>query len=56
MIRLVLGFLFLYASLDKILLPSKFAEVIYNYRILPVELLNICAIIVPWLEASSLLR
>ncbi|MFH2049916.1 MAG: MauE/DoxX family redox-associated membrane protein [bacterium] len=50
-VRQVLGFLFLYASLDKIIYPGKFAEVIYNYRILPVELLNICAIIVPWIEA-----
>jgi len=49
-IRLILGFLFLYASLDKIICPQKFAEVIYNYRLLPVELLNICAIIVPWIE------
>ncbi|MGC9364817.1 MAG: MauE/DoxX family redox-associated membrane protein [Fidelibacterota bacterium] len=50
-IRLILGFLFLYASLDKITNPQKFAEIIYNYRILPVELLNICALLVPWLEA-----
>lgn len=50
-VRLILGFLFLYASLDKIIYPPKFAEVIYNYRLLPVELLNICAIIVPWIEA-----
>lgn len=50
-IRLILGFLFLYASLDKIICPAKFAEVIYNYRLLPVELLNICAVIVPWIEA-----
>ena len=45
--RLFLGFLFLYSALDKILYPAKFAEVIYNYRLLPVELLNICAMIVP---------
>jgi len=50
-IRLILGFLFLYASLDKIIYPSKFAEIIYNYRVLPVELVNICAILVPWIEA-----
>jgi len=49
-IRIILGFLFLYASLDKIIYPSKFAEVIYNYRVLPVELVNICAILVPWIE------
>lgn len=50
-IRTVLGFIFLYASLDKIIYPQKFAEVIYNYRLMPIELLNICAIIVPWVEA-----
>ena len=49
-IRIILGFLFLYASLDKIIYPSKFAEIIYNYRVLPVELVNICAILVPWIE------
>ena len=49
-IRVVLGFLFIYAALDKIYYPPKFAEVIYNYRVLPVELLNICAIVVPWIE------
>ena len=51
-IRLLLGFLFLYSALDKILDPAKFAEVIYNYRLLPVELLNICAMIVPWVEIT----
>ncbi len=49
-IRMILGFLFIYAALDKVYFPPKFAEVIYNYRLLPVELLNICAIIVPWIE------
>jgi len=52
LIRLLLGFLFLYSALDKILDPAKFAEVIYNYRLLPVELLNICAMIVPWIEIT----
>jgi uncharacterized membrane protein YphA (DoxX/SURF4 family) len=51
-IRFLLGFLFLYSALDKILYPAKFAEVIYNYRLLPVELLNICAIVVPWIEIT----
>jgi len=50
-VRIILGFLFIYTSLDKILDPPKFAAVIYNYRILPVELINICAIVVPWIEA-----
>lgn len=50
-VRVILGFLFLYAALDKITNPQKFAEIIYNYRLLPVELLNLCAVVVPWLEA-----
>jgi len=49
-IRVILGFLFLFAAIHKIFEPSKFAVVIYNYRVLPVELLNLVAIIVPWIE------
>lgn len=50
-VRLILGFLFLYAALDKITNQQKFAEIIYNYQLLPIELLNLCAVIVPWMEA-----
>lgn len=48
--RLILGVIFIYASYDKILNPGAFAEVIYNYRILPDPLINITAIFLPWLE------
>lgn len=51
-IRLGIGFLFIYASIDKVLYPEKFAVVIYNYRILPYELVNLVAILVPWLEIA----
>lgn len=50
--RIGLGFLFIYAALDKIIAPARFAQVIYNYRLLPVELVNICAIVMPWLEIT----
>ena len=50
LIRIVLGFIFVYASIDKILNPATFARVIYNYKVLPVELINLAAIIMPWLE------
>ena len=50
-IRLALGSLFLYVSIDKITDPSKFALIIHNYRILPVEIINAVALIVPWIEA-----
>ena len=49
-IQIGLGLLFIYASLDKILNPGLFAKSISNYRLLPLPLLHISAIILPWLE------
>jgi len=51
-IRVGIGFLFIYASMDKIVHPDKFAVVIYHYRVLPFELVNIVAILIPWLEIA----
>lgn len=48
--RLVLGGIFIYASLDKIAHPEQFAKIVYNYKILPHSLINIFAITVPWVE------
>ncbi len=48
--RLILGVVFIYASLEKIQNPEGFAEVIYNYRMVPESLINIMAIVLPWLE------
>ena len=48
--RLILGVIFIYASYDKILHPKAFAEIIYNYQILPDGLINVTAIFLPWLE------
>lgn len=49
-LRLILAGVFLYASVDKIQHPQAFASVIRDYRILPDILVNIPAIILPWLE------
>jgi uncharacterized membrane protein YphA (DoxX/SURF4 family) len=49
-VRLILGVIFLIASADKIYQPAAFAQAIYNYQILPDALINIMAIILPWLE------
>jgi uncharacterized membrane protein YphA (DoxX/SURF4 family) len=49
-VRLILGGVFIYASVDKILHPAAFAETVYNYKILPDALINLTAIILPWLE------
>lgn len=48
--RLILGFVFIYAGIDKILHPGQFAEIVYNYQILPDLLINPTAIVLPWLE------
>jgi uncharacterized membrane protein YphA (DoxX/SURF4 family) len=50
LVRVVLGGLFVYASLDKIANMPDFARIIHNYKILPVQLENLLAIFLPWLE------
>jgi uncharacterized membrane protein YphA (DoxX/SURF4 family) len=48
--RLVLGGIFIYASLDKIAHPHEFAKIIANYAILPDWLVTLPALALPWLE------
>ena len=48
--RLALGFIFIFASIDKILNPAAFSEVIFNYQLLPDQAINVMAIVLPWLE------
>jgi len=40
----------MYASFDKMANPQAFADIIDNYRMLPVQLVNPLAIFLPWLE------
>ena len=49
-VRILLGAVFLWASIDKIIDPSKFARDISNYHVVPFGLENIIAIVLPWLE------
>jgi uncharacterized membrane protein YphA (DoxX/SURF4 family) len=48
--RLVLGGIFIYASLDKISQPLQFARVLESYKILPLALISLPALILPWVE------
>jgi len=48
--RLILGAVFIYASIDKIAHPDAFAKAVYNYQILPDIFVNLTAIVLPWLE------
>lgn len=49
-VRLLLGVVFIYASLDKILHPQAFAQAVFNYQILPDIFINVVALVLPWLE------
>ncbi|NMB77122.1 MAG: DoxX family membrane protein [Myxococcales bacterium] len=48
--RLYLGWVFLYACWHKLLHPGDFALDIATYQILPLSLVNLMAIVLPWLE------
>lgn len=52
LLRLLIGGLFLYACVEKILAPEKFAIAIDNYHFLPTTLVNIWAITLPWIELA----
>jgi uncharacterized membrane protein YphA (DoxX/SURF4 family) len=48
--RVILGCVFIVASLDKIIHPELFARSVYNYQLLPEMAVNAVALWIPWLE------
>ncbi|MCU0663518.1 MAG: DoxX family membrane protein [Myxococcota bacterium] len=51
--RLYLGGVFLFACAHKVLHPQAFALDIATYQILPLELVNLMALILPWVELAA---
>ena len=51
--RLLIGCLFVYASVHKIMDPADFAVSIRNYLIIPPEWSNVAALTLPWIEVTS---
>lgn len=49
-VRLLLGCIFVAASIDKVIHPEAFARAVYNYRLLPDVAVNVAALWLPWLE------
>ena len=50
LLRMVVGCMLIYASVDKILHPQDFASIVKDYRLLPEMLLHPAAIWLPWFE------
>ncbi len=49
-LRIIVGAVFIYSSLDKLFNQEAFAKAIYNYKFLPGIFINIFAIVIPYLE------
>ena len=48
--RCLLGAVFIVASLDKVTTPEAFASAVEAYRMLPLSVINLFALVVPWIE------
>lgn len=48
--RWILGLTFIYASYHKILAPADFAKIVYGYDLFPPAVINLIAIILPFIE------
>jgi uncharacterized membrane protein YphA (DoxX/SURF4 family) len=48
--RWILGLTFIYASYHKILAPADFAKIVYGYDLFPHAVINLIAIILPFIE------
>lgn len=50
LLRWFLGLTFVVASFHKILAPAEFAKIVYGYALFPSVLINLIALLVPFLE------
>jgi hypothetical protein len=50
-VRILLGFVFLFSSAGKIADPAAFAAIVNNYQLLSPKLVLATAVVLPWIEA-----
>ena len=50
LVRLFLGVVFIVAAIEKIAVPETFAISIEAYKLLPLQAINIFALLIPWVE------
>lgn len=48
--RLVLGFVFIFAAIFKVVDAQGFSQSIYNYKLMPDLTINALSIVIPWIE------
>lgn len=48
--RIILGSVFIFASIDKIIHPEAFAGILHNYQLLPDIFIYSPALFLPWIE------
>ena len=49
-LRLFLGCTFIFASFHKIVSPDEFATILYGYAVFPHQIINVLAIVLPFVE------
>jgi uncharacterized membrane protein YphA (DoxX/SURF4 family) len=51
-LRVIVAAFFIYAAVDKIIHPDRFADVVWDYQVLPEWSINLFAVILPWVEVT----
>ncbi|MBW2553308.1 MAG: DoxX family membrane protein, partial [Deltaproteobacteria bacterium] len=48
--RLAVAYMLIYAAVQKIWMPLEFARLLKEYHLLPNQILNLVAVVLPWAE------
>ena len=51
--RIILGLIFIYSGILKIIDVQGFSDSIFNYKLLPDLIVNILAVLLPWIELTA---